>query len=159
MRGPGRILLTAVAAFIAYLGLVWALTEYTDWPTTYAVIALIVIVAGYAIWWESMRGTRTAAETVVKVAEVKEKVRNAKLKHAWALGLLSLAYVAWVAPVALQSMALLASKLWLGCVAGFWIDRALFDYARPDDDEMHDGWMFRRAAIVCAAMLGMTIGV
>lgn len=95
------------------------------------------------------------------MAEKKMGVRmsNARLKHAWILGLLSLAYVAWAAPVALQSMALVASKVWFGAVMGYWIDRAIFDYARPGDDDVNDGWMYRRAAIVTGCILGLALGV
>jgi hypothetical protein len=95
----------------------------------------------------------------VNVAEVTRKIGRAHLKHAYLLGLLSLAYVAWVAPVALQSMALVASKVWGGACMGYWVDRAIFDYARPGDDELHDAWMYRRAFLVGCCVLGLSLGV
>lgn len=96
---------------------------------------------------------------MINIVDVTRKIGRAHLKHAWILGLLSLGYVAWVAPVALQSMALVASKVWFGAVIGYWVDRALFDYARPGDDDINDGWMYRRTAVVAACILGLSLGI
>jgi hypothetical protein len=87
------------------------------------------------------------------------RLRAARLKHAWVLGIVAFVYVAIVAPAALQSMVLVASKVWFGAIMGYWIDRATFDYARPDPDNIRDTWMFRRVAIQAAAILALALGV
>lgn len=49
-------------------------------------------------------------------------------------------------------------------VAGYWIDRSLFPYARPDDLALTDAIeraaaMLRRSIIVGCAMLGVSLGM
>ncbi len=48
-----------------------------------------------------------------------------------------------------------------GGVLGYWIDRALFPYARPDQVRAaHQPWAgIRRALIVLACVLGLTLGL
>ncbi|MNP69939.1 hypothetical protein D3C76_1661030 [compost metagenome] len=48
-----------------------------------------------------------------------------------------------------------------GAVLAYWIDRALFPYARPDQIRApHQPWAgIRRALIVLACVLGMTMGL
>ncbi len=48
-----------------------------------------------------------------------------------------------------------------GAVLAYWIDRALFPYARPDQVRAaHQPWAgIRRALIVLACVLGMTMGL
>lgn len=52
----------------------------------------------------------------------------------------------------------------LGGVVGYWLDRSIFYYARPDDlmGETHDSRfcfaMQRRALIVAACILGVSLG-
>lgn len=48
-----------------------------------------------------------------------------------------------------------------GAVLAYWIDRALFPYARPDQIRAaHQPWAgIRRALIVLACVLGLTLGL
>ncbi len=48
-----------------------------------------------------------------------------------------------------------------GGVLGYWIDRALFPYARPDKVRVpHRPWAgIRRALIVLACIIGLTLGL
>ena len=48
-----------------------------------------------------------------------------------------------------------------GAVLAYWIDRALFPYARPDQVRAaHQPWAgIRRALIVLACVLGLTLGL
>ncbi|AJQ51250.1 membrane protein [Pseudomonas putida S13.1.2] len=48
-----------------------------------------------------------------------------------------------------------------GAVLAYWIDRALFPYARPDQvHAAHQPWAgIRRALIVLACVLGLTLGL
>lgn len=65
-------------------------------------------------------------------------------------------------PVVLYKLALVT----LACVLGYWVDRALFPYDRPHtyaetgEDLMPRGLaMLRRALVVFAAVLGLTLGL
>jgi len=64
-------------------------------------------------------------------------------------------------PVSLYKLSLITTA----AVLGYWIDRSLFPYARPDSINMmpHDmlfaAAMLRRAIIVGCAMLGVSLGV
>lgn len=48
----------------------------------------------------------------------------------------------------------------LAAVAGYWIDRSLFPYARPDElaPEQQSAATLRRAVIVAACMIGVSLG-
>ena len=52
-----------------------------------------------------------------------------------------------------------ANVLSLAAIGGFWIDRSLFPYARPDEDTIIPAWMYRRALIVSATMLAFSLAV
>lgn len=68
-----------------------------------------------------------------------------------------------------QQLAVSLYKLSLittAAVVGYWIDRSLFPYARPDKFPQHSlntnliaASMLRRAIIVGCAMLGVSLGV
>lgn len=56
------------------------------------------------------------------------------------------------------------SLITMAAVIGYWIDRSLFPYARPDDMTLTDpleraAAMLRRAIIVGCAMLGVSLGM
>ena len=69
-------------------------------------------------------------------------------------------------PVSLYKLSLITSAAWVG----YWIDRSLFPYARPDsfltdagspiDDFKHifATAQIRRAIIIAAAMIGVALG-
>jgi hypothetical protein len=80
--------------------------------------------------------------------------------------MLLLAAIAFVSahqlPVVLYKLALVT----LACVLGYWVDRALFPYDRPHtyaetgEDLLPRGLaMLRRALIVLACVLGLTLGL
>lgn len=64
-------------------------------------------------------------------------------------------------PVSLYKLSLITTA----AVLGYWIDRSLFPYARPDNismqpyDTLVAASMLRRAIIVGSAMLGVSLGV
>ena len=64
-------------------------------------------------------------------------------------------------PVSLYKLSLIT----MAAVCGYWIDRSLFPYARPDDITLatsailQAAAMLRRAIIVGAAMLAVSLGV
>ena len=63
-------------------------------------------------------------------------------------------------PVSIYKLSLVTAA----AVAGYWIDRSLFPYARPDPDAAaaeplrYAASMMRRALIVAAAMMAMGLG-
>lgn len=72
----------------------------------------------------------------------------------------------WVAPQQLPVTVYKLSLVSAAAVAGYWLDRSLFPYARPDELLEATGpstlafaaAMLRRALIVAAAMLAMGLG-
>ncbi len=66
-------------------------------------------------------------------------------------------------PVSLYKLSLITTA----AVLGYWIDRSLFPYARPDNQSFIDtkahqliaAAMQRRAIIICGAMVAMSLGV
>jgi hypothetical protein len=69
--------------------------------------------------------------------------------------------VGLLAPHQLGLLAWALSKLSLGAYLGYWVDRSLFPYARPDRmlDNSPDLAMLRRALIVSACVIALGMGV
>ncbi|MAN51198.1 MAG: hypothetical protein CMG77_04705 [Marinimicrobium sp.] len=79
--------------------------------------------------------------------------------------------IALLAPHQLPVVAYKSAMVMLGAVLGYWIDRALFPYARPHilahtspEIDRNAHWarsmaMLRRAVIVLACVLGLTLGL
>ena len=69
--------------------------------------------------------------------------------------------IAWLSPPQLPVMLYKVAMVTMGAVLGYWIDRALFPYARPHKckDWAYSLTMLRRALIVLACVLGMTLGL
>lgn len=85
-----------------------------------------------------------------------------------AMAILLLAVIALVAPQQLPVTIYKLSLVTLGSVAGYWVDRELFPYARPDcfTPDCTDSFdlafaaaMIRRAIIVAAFVIGVTLGL
>lgn len=70
-----------------------------------------------------------------------------------------------LAPQQLPVSAYKLSLITTAAVVGYWIDRSLFPYARPDDKQLigstilQGAAMLRRAIIVGCAMLAVSLGV
>lgn len=83
----------------------------------------------------------------------------------WLLYALTLtAMIAWLAPQQMGVTAYKLSLIALAAVAGYWIDRSAFPYARPDDrsvignDSRFAYAMQRRALIISACIMGVSLG-
>lgn len=71
--------------------------------------------------------------------------------------------IAVIAPHQLPVTAYKLSLISLAAVAGYWLDRRLFPYARPDDLGLAPGIetagaQLRRAMIVSACIIGVALG-
>ena len=77
------------------------------------------------------------------------------------LAALLLAVIAMVSPVQLPVVLYKAALIALAAVIGYWLDRALFPYARPDMVSTCDRSMagIRRALVVLGCVLGLTLGL
>lgn len=78
--------------------------------------------------------------------------------------LVLLAAIAVLSPQQLPVSLYKLSLITMAAVVGYWIDRSLFPYARPDDLALTDvrersAAMLRRAIIVGCAMLAVSLGV
>ena len=71
--------------------------------------------------------------------------------------------LAFLAPQQLPVVAYKSLLVTLGAVLGYWIDRALFPYARPHNcmgDSLANALVpIRRALVVLACILGLTLGL
>lgn len=73
--------------------------------------------------------------------------------------------IAWLAPQQLPVSLYKLSLITMAAVVGYWIDRSLFPYGRPDNasiqpyDMIIAAAMLRRAIIVGCAMLAVSLGV
>lgn len=75
----------------------------------------------------------------------------------------------WIAPANVPVLVYKASLVTLGAVVGYWIDRRLFrgasydrflpGHGRIGDPRLASAAMIRRALIVAAVVLGMTMGL
>ena len=83
---------------------------------------------------------------------------------AWALAALALvAVLTAISPAQAPVMMYKVVLVMLGAVLGYWIDRAIYPYARPHE-LLGDDWIMslaclRRALIVIACVLGLTMGL
>ena len=83
----------------------------------------------------------------------------------WEWLLISLVLMAVIGMVSPQQLPVVVYKLallTLAAFAGYWIDRGLFPYARPDSSiyqTLMTTSMLRRAIIVGAAMIAVSIGL
>lgn len=80
-----------------------------------------------------------------------------------AAAILLTAAIALIAPQQLPVTLYKLSLVLLAAVAGYWIDRSLFPYARPDDLSLMPGVetagaQLRRALVVAACIVGVSLG-
>ena len=77
--------------------------------------------------------------------------------------LVLLAAIAVLSPQQLPVSLYKLSLITMAAVVGYWIDRSLFPYARPDNlslaTSLQAASMLRRAIIVGCAMLAVSLGV
>lgn len=88
--------------------------------------------------------------------------RRAPRMTDWTLITLALLLcLAIIAPNKLPIVLYKAGLVTLGGVLGYWIDRALFPYARPNQVQRAERAMagIRRALVVLACILGLTLGL
>jgi len=84
------------------------------------------------------------------------------------LAIITTVVVAWLYPHQLGVLLWSLTKLCWGAYLGYWIDRSIFPYARPDafnpdrdpkDRTLWELLMLRRALIIAAALLALGLGV
>lgn len=76
--------------------------------------------------------------------------------------LLGLFFISYIAPQQLPVALYKATLVLIGGFVGYWADRWLFPYARPDqmgNSPFFSSSMIRRAVIVAACILGLTLGL
>lgn len=87
---------------------------------------------------------------------------NAFRAWPWLIGaLITTAIVAVLHPQQLGVLVWSLSKLSIGAYLGYWIDRTIFYYARPDvvpDDQAPMAWL-RRAIVMSAVVIALGLGV
>ena len=97
--------------------------------------------------------------------------KTRRLPRFWICTVIAIALLAALAVVAPHQLPVVLYKcglVTLGAVLGYWIDRNLFPYSRPHEatcvDRAGAHWarsmaMLRRAIVVLACVLGLTLGL
>lgn len=92
-----------------------------------------------------------------------QSFKQFRMKFFSLLAILLVALIFFLAPQQVPVMAYKFAVVLLAAVVGYWLDRHLFPYARPDrlDDESYsaNAAMLRRAIIVAAIVIGVAIAV
>lgn len=90
---------------------------------------------------------------------------NESMPRLWKTALLTVAAIVFLAVASVDQFGILYKKCVLVAVAavvGYYIDRAVFPYARPHTLNIHDGtfnWAcLRRALIIAATLLAFALG-
>lgn len=92
---------------------------------------------------------------------IPRRPRTPRLTNWSLITLVLLVLLYTIAPSKLPVILYKASLVTFGGVLGYWIDRALFPYARPNQvQRWHQPWAgIRRALVVLACVLGLTLGL
>jgi len=95
--------------------------------------------------------------------KIVDGLRNALVRH-WQLKLTTVALlliVGWINPATLEVTINKLSLATLGALVGYQIDALVFDYARPSQvpEAVVPSAMLRRALIMAAMVVGVTLGV
>lgn len=97
------------------------------------------------------------------IGKIVTGLRNALARH-WQLKIATVALlvlVGWINPPTLETTINKLSLATLGALVGYQIDALVFDYARPSQvpESVVPSAMLRRAMIMAAIVIGVTLGV
>jgi hypothetical protein len=84
---------------------------------------------------------------------------GARMRGIWLVLAATTALLVWQYP---EQAGVLLSKLnrvALGAALGVALDRAVFGYARPNERDTEDSWMYRRAALMVGGMLAAALAL
>ena len=84
---------------------------------------------------------------------------GARMRWIWVVLVASTAALIWVYPEQAGVLASKVNRIALGAALGVALDRAVFPYARPNELDVEDSWMYRRAAMMIGGMLAAALAL
>jgi hypothetical protein len=93
---------------------------------------------------------------------VSQYIKDARMSYMWAIVLLTTGAISLWYPQQLGVLLVKVNSLAVGAVLGYWLDRLTFPYARPDcgrDDRIEISYMYRRAALMAACVIGLAVAL
>jgi hypothetical protein len=84
---------------------------------------------------------------------------GARMRGIWMVLAASTAALIWIYPEQAGVLASKVNRIALGAALGVALDRAVFGYARPNERDTEDAWMYRRAALMIGGMLAAALAL
>jgi hypothetical protein len=84
---------------------------------------------------------------------------GARMRWIWAVLAASTALLVWQYPEQAGVLLSKLNRIALGAALGVALDRAVFPYARPNEVDTEDAWMYRRAALMIGGMMAAALAL
>jgi hypothetical protein len=84
---------------------------------------------------------------------------GARMRWIWLVLAVSTAVLVWQYPEQAGVLLSKLNRIALGAALGVALDRAVFGYARPNEVDIEDSWMYRRAALMIGGMLAAALAL
>lgn len=86
-------------------------------------------------------------------------LKDLRLKWTATLALLTTILVAALFPQQLGVLLFKANVLTCAAICAYLLDRGLFPYARPSEDNPVPAWMYRRVAVIVGVMIAASLAL
>lgn len=86
-------------------------------------------------------------------------IKETRLKGTAVLAIITTAAVALMFPQQLGVLLFKANVLTCAAIAGYFLDRGIFPYARPSETKPESAWMMRRTALVVGVMIAASLAL
>lgn len=84
---------------------------------------------------------------------------GARMRGIWLVLAATTALLVWQYPEQAGVLLSKLNRIALGAALGVAVDRAVFGYARPNECDTEDSWMYRRAALMIGGMLAAALAL
>jgi hypothetical protein len=84
---------------------------------------------------------------------------GARMRWIWIVLAASTAVLVWQYPEQAGVLASKINRIALGAAVGVMLDRAIFPYARPNEDAAVTAWMYRRVALMVGGMMAAALAL
>ena len=84
---------------------------------------------------------------------------GARMRWIWIVLAASTVLLVWQYPEQAGVLLSKLNRIALGAALGVMLDRAIFPYARPNEIDVEDGWMWRRAVLMVGGMLAAALAL
>jgi hypothetical protein len=84
---------------------------------------------------------------------------GARMRWIWLVLAASTAVLVWQYPEQAGVLVSKFNRIALGAALGVAVDRLVFPYSRPNEVDVEDSWMYRRAALMVGGMLAAALAL